>query len=112
MGVRLAKISPTRGFAAELATALIITIAAQYGLPTSSSQCITGQLLKLCAKQYVWNASCAEPIYMQNNCVMSDDKPFEGLCCWLPCHRYRYILQRLHSLVSIRAGRLQSAYYD
>ena len=42
MGVRLAKISPTRGFAAELATALIITIAAQYGLPTSSSQCITG----------------------------------------------------------------------
>ena len=45
MGVRLAKISPTRGFAAELATALIITIAAQYGLPTSSSQCITGDPL-------------------------------------------------------------------
>ena len=44
MGVRLAKISPTRGFAAELATALIITIAAQYGLPTSSSQCITGEV--------------------------------------------------------------------
>lgn len=42
MGVRLAKISPTRGFAAELATALIITVAAQYSLPTSSSQCITG----------------------------------------------------------------------
>jgi sodium-dependent phosphate transporter len=45
MGVRLAKISPTRGFAAELATALIITIAAQYGLPTSSSQCITGAIV-------------------------------------------------------------------
>lgn len=43
MGVRLCKISPTRGFAAELATALIITIAAQYGLPTSSSQCVTGE---------------------------------------------------------------------
>lgn len=42
MGVRLAKISPTRGFAAELATALIITLASQYKLPTSSSQCITG----------------------------------------------------------------------
>lgn len=45
MGVRLAKISPTRGFSAELATALIITIAAQYGLPTSSSQCITGAIV-------------------------------------------------------------------
>lgn len=42
MGVKLAKLSPSRGFAAELATALIITLAAQYKLPTSSSQCITG----------------------------------------------------------------------
>mmetsp|Transcript_37091 Transcript_37091/g.82502 ORF Transcript_37091/g.82502 Transcript_37091/m.82502 type:complete len:676 (-) Transcript_37091:1157-3184(-) len=45
MGVRMAKLSPTRGFAAELSTALVIMIAAQYGLPTSSSQCITGGIL-------------------------------------------------------------------
>ncbi|KAK9815833.1 hypothetical protein WJX72_010493 [[Myrmecia] bisecta] len=45
MGVKLAKITPTRGFAAELATAFVIMIAAQYGLPTSSSQCITGAIV-------------------------------------------------------------------
>ncbi|KAJ9518999.1 hypothetical protein QJQ45_026327 [Haematococcus lacustris] len=45
MGVRLAKLSPTRGFCAELATALVIMIASQYGLPTSSSQCITGGII-------------------------------------------------------------------
>lgn len=45
MGVRLAKLSPTRGFAAELSTALIIMVASQYGLPTSSSQCITGGII-------------------------------------------------------------------
>lgn len=42
MGKRLAKLTPSRGFAAELATSLVILIATQYGLPTSSSQCITG----------------------------------------------------------------------
>ena len=45
MGVSLAKLSPTRGFCAELATALVITIAAQSGLPTSSSQCIIGGIM-------------------------------------------------------------------
>ncbi|GLI65531.1 hypothetical protein VaNZ11_009086 [Volvox africanus] len=45
MGTRMAKLSPTRGFAAELATASIIMVAAQYGLPTSSSQCITGGIV-------------------------------------------------------------------
>ncbi|KXZ51046.1 hypothetical protein GPECTOR_14g33 [Gonium pectorale] len=47
VGMRYAKLSPTRGFAAELATALVIMIAAQYGLPTSSSQCITGGIVGL-----------------------------------------------------------------
>jgi solute carrier family 20 (sodium-dependent phosphate transporter) len=42
MGVRLSKLSPSRGFCAELATASIILLASQYGLPTSSSQCVTG----------------------------------------------------------------------
>lgn len=30
MGVKLAKLTPTRGFAAELATALTVTVASQY----------------------------------------------------------------------------------
>jgi len=45
MAVKLTKLSPTRGFAAELATATVIMVAAQYGLPTSSSQCIIGGLV-------------------------------------------------------------------
>jgi solute carrier family 20 (sodium-dependent phosphate transporter) len=45
MGTMMCKLSPSRGFAAELATALVIMIASQYGLPTSSSQCITGGIL-------------------------------------------------------------------
>lgn len=45
MGVKLAKLTPTRGFAAELATAFVIMIASQYSLPTSSSQCITGAII-------------------------------------------------------------------
>ncbi|KAL2629279.1 hypothetical protein R1flu_013965 [Riccia fluitans] len=45
MGVKLAKLTPTRGFAAELATAFVIMIGSQYSLPTSSSQCITGAII-------------------------------------------------------------------
>eukprot|EP00953_Heterococcus_sp_UTEX-ZZ885_P021129 11798-Heterococcus_DN1.PRE.1 len=45
MGTMMCKLSPSRGFAAELATAMVIMIAAQYGLPTSSSQCVTGGIL-------------------------------------------------------------------
>jgi phosphate/sulfate permease len=45
MGTMMCKLSPSRGFAAELATAMVIMIAAQFGLPTSSSQCITGGIM-------------------------------------------------------------------
>jgi sodium-dependent phosphate transporter len=45
VGTRMAKLTPSRGFAAELATSMVIMIAAQYGLPTSSSQCITGGII-------------------------------------------------------------------
>jgi len=45
VGVQLAKLTPSRGFSAEISTAMIIMIAAQYGLPTSSSQCITGGII-------------------------------------------------------------------
>lgn len=70
VGTQLAKITPSRGYAAELATSFVIMIAAQYGLPTSSSQCITGgiigiavfegakginlRLLSLTAMSWVW----------------------------------------------------------
>jgi phosphate/sulfate permease len=45
IGTRMAKLTASRGFAAELSTSMIIMIAAQYGLPTSSSQCITGGII-------------------------------------------------------------------
>lgn len=45
VGVRMAKLSPSRGFCAELATAGLILLASQYSLPTSSSQCITGGII-------------------------------------------------------------------
>lgn len=45
MGTKMAMLSPSRGFAAELATALVILVTSQFGLPTSSSQCITGAIV-------------------------------------------------------------------
>jgi solute carrier family 20 (sodium-dependent phosphate transporter) len=45
MGTRMAKLSPSRGFAAELSTAMVIMIASQYGMPTSTSQAITGGIV-------------------------------------------------------------------
>jgi hypothetical protein len=41
----MAKLSASRGFAAELSTALVILVASQLGLPTSSSQAITGGII-------------------------------------------------------------------
>ena len=45
VGTQMAKITPSRGYAAELATSFVIMIAAQFSLPTSSSQCITGGII-------------------------------------------------------------------
>eukprot|EP00300_Choanocystis_sp_HF-7_P020656 c20645_g2_i1.p1 GENE.c20645_g2_i1~~c20645_g2_i1.p1 ORF type:complete len:320 (-),score=83.32 c20645_g2_i1:246-1205(-) len=45
VGTQYAYLSPSRGFAAELATSLVIMVASQYGVPTSSSQCITGAII-------------------------------------------------------------------
>ena len=45
VGKEMAKVSAARGFSAELSTAIVIMVAAQYGLPTSSSQCITGGIV-------------------------------------------------------------------
>jgi len=45
MGKEISTITATRGFCAEISTAIVIMVAAQYGLPTSSSQCITGGIV-------------------------------------------------------------------
>ena len=52
LGKKITYISPSRGFSAELATALVISFASKYGLPISSTQCITGAVvgISLCDK--------------------------------------------------------------
>ncbi|BBN07402.1 solute carrier family 20 (sodium-dependent phosphate transporter) [Marchantia polymorpha subsp. ruderalis] len=45
MGVKLVKITPTRGFCAELATAMVVMVASQYGLPQSGSLVIVGAIV-------------------------------------------------------------------
>ncbi|KAG2495910.1 hypothetical protein HYH03_006147 [Edaphochlamys debaryana] len=42
LGVGLAKMTPCRGYAAEIATSFTISLASVYGLPVSTTQCITG----------------------------------------------------------------------
>lgn len=45
LGVSLVKLSNTRGFCAELSTAITVLIASRYGLPVSTTQTVTGALL-------------------------------------------------------------------
>ncbi|KXZ41101.1 hypothetical protein GPECTOR_797g20 [Gonium pectorale] len=42
LGVGIAKMTPSRGYCAELATAFTVSLASVYGLPISTTQCITG----------------------------------------------------------------------
>lgn len=42
LGNRITLISPTRGFSCELGSTITIIIATRFGLPISTTQCITG----------------------------------------------------------------------
>ena len=54
LGKKITYISPSRGFSAELATALVISFCSKYGLPVSSTQCITGAVMgiSLCDRKF------------------------------------------------------------
>jgi sodium-dependent phosphate transporter len=54
LGKKITYISPSRGFSAELATALVISFCSKYGLPVSSTQCITGAVvgISLCDRKF------------------------------------------------------------
>lgn len=45
LGLKITQISPTRGFAAELAAAITVLLASRLGLPVSTTQCVTGGII-------------------------------------------------------------------
>lgn len=45
MGMRLSKLEPIHGFAAETASAIILTFVAKFGVPVSSTHTITGSII-------------------------------------------------------------------
>ncbi|ESL05318.1 solute carrier family 20 (sodium-dependent phosphate transporter) [Trypanosoma rangeli SC58] len=47
LGERIATITPSRGFSAELSTALVVSFASGYGVPISSTHCITGAVVAI-----------------------------------------------------------------
>lgn len=48
LGVQLAKMTPSRGYCAELATGVVISVASVYGLPVSTTQIIVSSVWPAC----------------------------------------------------------------
>ena len=40
LGVKMAKITPSRGYCSELAVALVVSVCVYFGLPISTTHCI------------------------------------------------------------------------
>ncbi|KPI85636.1 phosphate-repressible phosphate permease [Leptomonas seymouri] len=47
LGEKLTVITPSRGFSAELSAALVVSFASGYGIPVSSTHCITGAVIAI-----------------------------------------------------------------
>lgn len=47
LGRRITTITPSRGFSAELAAALVVSFASGFGVPVSSTHCITGAVVAI-----------------------------------------------------------------
>lgn len=47
LGEKITLITPSRGFSAELSAALVVSFASSYGIPVSSTHCITGAVVAI-----------------------------------------------------------------
>lgn len=52
LGNRITQMSPTRGFSIELGAAITVLLASHYGLPVSTTQCLTGACMGVALMNY------------------------------------------------------------
>nr|CCC89257.1 putative phosphate-repressible phosphate permease [Trypanosoma congolense IL3000] len=56
LGERIAKITPSRGFSAELSAALVVSLCSAFGIPVSSTHCITGAVVAIGIMDCGWRS--------------------------------------------------------